>query len=66
MPVEVLLVEDNPVEARLVQEIVAHSPIPIRITTANDCSGALARLSDQFKPSLVIADLGALEFGLSS
>jgi CheY-like chemotaxis protein len=63
MPVEVLLIEDYPPEARLVQLIVAQSPIPIRITTANDCSGALARLSDvQTKPNLVIADLGALEF----
>jgi CheY-like chemotaxis protein len=63
MPVEILLIEDNPPEVRLVQLIVAQSPIPIRITTAHDCSGALARLSDvQIKPNLVIADMGALEF----
>ena len=63
MPVEVLLIEDNPREARLVQEIVARGPVPIRITTAYDCSGALARLSDvQIRPHLVIADMGVLEF----
>ena len=64
MPVEVLLIEDNLPEARLVQLIVARSPVAVRITTANDCSGALARLSDvQLRPNLVIADLGVLEFG---
>ena len=64
MPVEVLLIEDNPPEARLVQEIVARGPVPIRITTAYDCSGALARLSDvRIPPHLVIADLVVLEFG---
>jgi len=63
MPVEVLLIEDNPPEARLVQLIVAQSRVPVRITTANDCSGALARLSDvRIKPNLVIADMGVLEF----
>jgi CheY-like chemotaxis protein len=63
MPVEVLLIEDNPPEAQLVQLIVAQSPVPTRIITANDCSGALARLSDvRIKPNLVIADMGVLEF----
>lgn len=63
MPVEVLLIEDNPPEARLVQLIVAQSPLSVSITTANDCSGALARLSDvRIKPNLVIADMGVLEF----
>jgi CheY-like chemotaxis protein len=63
MPLEVLLIEDHPPEVRLVQLIVAQSGVPVRITTANDCSGALARLSDvRIKPNLVIADMGALEF----
>jgi CheY-like chemotaxis protein len=63
MPLEVLLIEDNPPEARLVQLIVAQSHVPVRITTANDCSGAVARLSNvQIKPNLVIADMGVLEF----
>jgi DNA-binding NtrC family response regulator len=63
MPADVLLVEDNVPEARLIEKIAASSSAPVRITTANDCSGALARLSDaQLTPRLVIADLGALEF----
>jgi len=64
MPVEVLLIEDNPAEARLIEKLAAHGSTSVRITTANDCSGALARLSDpHFKPHLVIADMGVLEFG---
>jgi CheY-like chemotaxis protein len=44
--------------------ITAHASAPIRITTAKDCSGALARLSDvRLIPNLVIADMGVLEFG---
>ncbi len=61
---EVLLVEDSASDARLIEEITAHASAPIRITTSNDCSGALARLSDvRFTPNLVIADMGVLEFG---
>ena len=64
MPVEVLLIEDHLPEVRLVQDIVAQSALPVSITTAKDCSGALARLSDvRIKPNLVIADMGVLEFG---
>jgi DNA-binding NtrC family response regulator len=60
MPVEVLLIEDSLPEARLVQLIIAQSSLLVKITTANDCSGALVRLSDvQIKPNLVIADMGA-------
>jgi DNA-binding NtrC family response regulator len=63
-PQQVLLVENSTSEARLIEHITAHGSTPIRITTANDCSGALARLSDmRFIPSLVIADMGVLEFG---
>jgi CheY-like chemotaxis protein len=61
---EVLLVEDSASDARLIEEITARASAPIRITTSNDCSGALARLSDvRFTPNLVIADMGVLEFG---
>ena len=64
MPADVLLVEDNVPEARLIEQIAAHGSASIRITTANDCSGALARLSDtHIKLRLVIADMGVLEFG---
>jgi CheY-like chemotaxis protein len=63
LPQEVLLVENSTSEVRLIEQITARGSTPIRITTANDCSGALARLSDiQIKPNLVIADMGALEF----
>jgi len=63
MPQEVLLVENSTVEARLIEHITGHGSAPIRITTANDCSGALARLSNvRFTPNLVIADMGVLEF----
>jgi DNA-binding NtrC family response regulator len=64
MPADVLLVEDNVPETRLIEQIAAHGSASIRITTANDCSGALARLSDtHIKLRLVIADMGVLEFG---
>lgn len=64
MTIELLLVEDNLPELRLIQEIAAHGLAPVRITTAHNCSGALARLSDaKTKPNLVIADMGVLEFG---
>ena len=63
-PLEVLLVEDSASDARLIEEITERVSAPIRITTATDCSGALARLSDvRFTPNLVIADMGVLEFG---
>ena len=63
MPVEVLLIEDSLPEARFVQLIIAQSSLLIKITTANDCAGALARLSDiRTKPDLVVADMSALEF----
>jgi CheY-like chemotaxis protein len=61
---EVLLIEDHRPEVRLIEEIVACGPSTVKITTANDCSGALAHLSGlQLMPNLVIADLGVLEFG---
>ena len=63
MPQEVLLVENSAVEARLMEHITAHGSTPVRIIAANDCSGALARLSNvRFTPNLVIADMGVLEF----
>lgn len=64
MPVELLLVEDNPTEARLLEEIVGGSSVPVNITTAKNCSGALVILDEErVAPNLVIADLGVLEFG---
>jgi len=64
MPVELLLVEDNPAEARLLEEIVGGSSVPVNITTAKNCSGALTILDEgRVAPNLVIADMGVLEFG---
>ncbi len=64
MPLEVLLVENSTSDARLTEHLTAHVSAPIRITMANDCSGALARLTDvRFIPNLVVADMGMLEFG---
>src|SRR5579871_2463038 len=64
MPVEVLLIEDHPAEARLLEEIVGGSSVPVSIMTAKNCSGALAILDEgRVAPNLVIADMGVLEFG---
>lgn len=64
MPVEVLLIEDNAVEGRLVCEIAADSAIQVRATVATNCAGAVRIVSASgYKPSVVIADMSALEFG---
>jgi CheY-like chemotaxis protein len=63
MPQEVLLVENSTLGARLIEHLTAHGSTPVRIIAANDCSGALARLSNvRFNPNLVIAHMGVLEF----
>ena len=64
VPVEVLLLDDNVAEWHLVQEIIAgrSDSMPVRITTAADCNGARAVLSNG-TPNLVIADMGVLECG---
>jgi|SRR5579864_3128976 len=63
MPLELLLVEDNPAEARLLKEIVEGSPLALNITTAKNCSEALEILDEgRVAPNLVIADMGVLEF----
>jgi DNA-binding NtrC family response regulator len=64
MPVDILLVEDDPTEARLLEEIVRGGSVRVKITTAKNCSGALAILDEgRYVPNLVIADMGVLEFG---
>ena len=58
MPVEVLLVEDNDADARLIKEIVSQCSVAVRITVAEDGEKALSFLADpQFKPDLIITDM---------
>jgi CheY-like chemotaxis protein len=64
MPVELLVVEDNSSEARLVEEIVRSSSVQVNVRTAKNCSGAIAILDGgRFVPNLVIADMSLLEYG---
>ena len=57
MPEEVLLVEDNDADARLIREIVSQCSVAVRITVAEDCEKAIALLADlQFKPDVIITD----------
>ena len=58
MPVEILLIEDNGAEVRVIKEIVSHSSVTVRLTIAKDGEKALAVLADpQFKPDLIITDM---------
>jgi CheY-like chemotaxis protein len=63
-PLDVLLVEDNPGDRRLVEHTTAHGTMEIRLAVANNCTRALGILADdRYVPNLVIADMGVLEFG---
>ena len=58
MPVEILLIEDNGADVRIIKEIVSHSTVAVRITVAEDAAKALALLADPlFKPDLIITDM---------
>src|ERR1700720_4918219 len=58
MPVEILLIEDNGADVRIIKEIVSHSTVTVRITVAEDGEKALALLADPlFKPDLIITDM---------
>jgi two-component system chemotaxis response regulator CheY len=64
MPLEVLIVEDNPLDSRLVEQIIEGSTVKVEVTTAMNCARAVQMLSGvDFRPNLVIADMGVLEFG---
>ena len=60
---EVLLVEDNPADARLTQEILKESEFATNVTVAEDGDLAMALLSqasaqgDSSRPDLVLLDL---------
>jgi len=63
VPVEVLLVEDNPGDIRLVREALRDSPIPLNLTVAQDGQEALDLLfrvgphGNARRPQLILLDL---------
>jgi two-component system KDP operon response regulator KdpE len=58
MPVQVLLIEDNVGDARLIQQITSQSTVPIHTAVAESCVSALAMLADgRYVPNLVITDM---------
>lgn len=57
-PVQIMLVEDSAGDALLTGQIVAESPIPIKLVIARDGVQALSMLEDlAFEPALIILDL---------
>lgn len=57
-PVQILLIEDSAGDALLTGQIVAESPVPIKLVIARDGVQALSMLNDPaFKPALIILDL---------
>jgi CheY-like chemotaxis protein len=58
IPIELLLIEDNPADAGLVRESLRSSPLPVNVTIAEDGERALELLKNvEFKPNLVLLDL---------
>jgi len=58
MLVEVLLIEDNEGDWRLIQQITSRSTVPVRTTVVPTCASALAILADgRFLPNLIISDM---------
>ena len=56
-PIEVMLIEYDTGEALLIDEILAESPLPIRLRIAKDGMQALFMLAGSIPPDLVIVDL---------
>ncbi|MGH7962070.1 MAG: response regulator [Candidatus Binatia bacterium] len=60
---EILLVEDNPGDVRLMQEVLKEGPVPTHLNVVNDGSEALAFLrqegqyADVARPDLILLDL---------
>jgi DNA-binding response OmpR family regulator len=55
---EILLVEDNAGDAVLIRQILAESPVPVKLHIALDGEQALTMLSGgYFHPALIILDL---------
>jgi CheY-like chemotaxis protein len=58
MPVEILLIEENSADVRIIKEIASHGSVAVRMTIAEDGEKALALFDNpQFKPHLIIADM---------
>ena len=56
--IEVLLVEDNAGDALLTGQVIAESPLPVKLHLARDGEEALHTLSNPgFRPDLIILDL---------
>ena len=57
-PVQILFIEDSAGDALLTGQIVAESPVPIKLVIARDGVQALSILNDPgFQPALIILDL---------
>ncbi|MCU0411822.1 MAG: response regulator [Bacteroidetes bacterium] len=58
-PVEILLVEDNPADARLVRETLKDGRMETNLTVARDGVEAIERLADaeHYRPDLILLDL---------
>jgi CheY-like chemotaxis protein len=56
-PLELLLVEDNPADARLLREAFAEAGIDVHIEHAADAELALERLRAGGRPDIVVLDL---------
>ena len=55
---EILLVEDNAGDTVLIRQILAESPVPVKLHVARDGEQALTMLSGgYFHPALIILDL---------
>lgn len=58
-PIEILLIEDNPGDARLVQEALKDAKVKNRVTHAKDGQEALDRLTNPAfpRPDLILLDM---------
>jgi CheY-like chemotaxis protein len=64
MPLEILLIEDNPSDLRLIEQITGYSTVPVKLNIRRNCAGAVAILDEaEVVLDLVIADMRLLEFG---
>jgi DNA-binding NtrC family response regulator len=63
-PVEVLLIEDNAGDTRLIGQILAECELPVKLHVARDGEQALQMLAaDTLKPSLIVLDLNLPKIG---